>query len=137
MRDDSAEILFHFFFFPQEALLSSSGMCRYICPLFDNIAHSGSAANHSITHPPRCPDGWFWRGCHGVRHMSEPCKFLSLDSRKKRFLLTYKEADLALYPVIGLVLQVEDLLRSFLMHLVSKAWILFSESASRVYVSQE
>ena len=38
----------------------------------------------------------------------EPRKFLSLDNSKKRFLWINKEADLALHPVIGLVLQVGD-----------------------------
>ena len=38
----------------------------------------------------------------------KPCKFLSLDSCQWRFLWTHKEADLALHPVIGLVLQVGD-----------------------------
>ena len=38
----------------------------------------------------------------------EPCKFPSLDSCQKRFLWTHKEADLAPYPVVGLVLQVGD-----------------------------
>ena len=27
-----------------------------------------SSADHSVAHPPRCPEGWFWRGCHGKRH---------------------------------------------------------------------
>ena len=36
----------------------------------------------------------------------EPCK--SLASCQKRFLCTHKEADLALHPVVGLVLQVGD-----------------------------
>ena len=40
--------------------------------------------------------------------MPKPCKFLSLDSCQKRFLLTYKEADLASHPVVSLVLQVGD-----------------------------
>ena len=38
--------------------------------------------------------------------MPEPCKFLSLDSRQKRFLWTHKEVDLAPHLVVGLVLQV-------------------------------
>ena len=28
-----------------------------------------SSANHSIAHPPRCPEGWFCRGCHGIWHV--------------------------------------------------------------------
>ena len=41
-----------------------------------------------------------------VCDMPEPCKFLSLDSCQKRILWTHKEVDLALHPVVGLVLQV-------------------------------
>ena len=40
--------------------------------------------------------------------MSEPCKFPSLNSCQKRFLLTHKEVDLAPYPMTGLVLREED-----------------------------
>ena len=40
--------------------------------------------------------------------ISEPCKCPSLDSRQTRFLWTYKEVDLAPYPVVGLVLHVGD-----------------------------
>ena len=44
-----------------------------------------------------------------VSDMPEPCKFPSLDSCQKRLLRTNKEVDLALHPVIGLVLQVGDM----------------------------
>ena len=27
-----------------------------------------SSADHSVAHPPRYPDGWFWRGCRDVWH---------------------------------------------------------------------
>ena len=67
--------------------------------------------------------------------MPKPYKFPFLDSCKKRFLQTHNEVDLALHPVVGLVLQVGNT-EKFLMHLASKAWILFSESASKVHVSQ-
>ena len=40
--------------------------------------------------------------------MPEPCKFSSLGSCQKRFLWTHKGVDLALHPVVGLVLQVGD-----------------------------
>ena len=26
------------------------------------------SADHGVAHPPRCPEGWFWRGCCGVWH---------------------------------------------------------------------
>ena len=38
----------------------------------------------------------------------EPCKFPSLDNCQKRFLRTHMGVDLALHPVVGLVLQVGD-----------------------------
>ena len=41
-------------------------------------------------------------------NMPKPCKFLSLDSFQKRFLWTHKEADLAVHPDAGLVLQAGD-----------------------------
>ena len=41
-------------------------------------------------------------------YMSAPCKCQSLDSCHKRLLWTHKEADLAPQPVVGLVLQKED-----------------------------
>ena len=63
--------------------------------------------------------------------MSKPCKFLSPESCQKTFLWTHKGVDLAPNPVICLVLQVGDAEK--FRHLVSKAWILFSESASRVH----
>ena len=40
--------------------------------------------------------------------MPKPCKFPSLDSCQRRFLWTHKRADLALHPVVGLLLQVGD-----------------------------
>ena len=43
-----------------------------------------------------------------VCNMPDPCKLLSLNSCSKRFLWTHKEVDLALHPVIGLVLQVRN-----------------------------
>ena len=43
---------------------------------------------------------------------------------KKMFLWIHKEVDLAPHPVVDLVLQVE-VRRSFLRHLISKAWFLF------------
>ena len=70
--------------------------------------------------------------------IAEQCQFLSLDRCQKCFLWKHKEVDLALHPVVGLVLQVGDREKPpyFLMCLGRKAWILSSESASRVHVSQ-
>ena len=68
-----------------------------------------SAAEHSVAHPPMCLEGWIFVEAVVACDMSESRKFLSLDSCQKRFLWTHKEVDLALHPVIGLVLQVGDL----------------------------
>ena len=40
--------------------------------------------------------------------MPEPCKVSSHDSCQKRFPWTHKEVDLALHPVVGLVLHLGD-----------------------------
>ena len=65
--------------------------------------------------------------------MPGPCKFPFLDSCQKRFLWTHKEVDLALHPVVGLVLQKGD--TEMFPHALGFR-SLFSESASRVHVSQ-
>ena len=67
--------------------------------------------------------------------MPEPGKFPCLNSCQKMLLLTHKKVDLAPHPAKGLVLQVGNA-GNFLKQLVSKAWIPFTESASRVHVSQ-
>ena len=56
--------------------------------------------------------------------MPELCKFPSLESCRKRFLWTHKEADLVPHPVVGLVLQIGET-ETFSMHLVSKTRIPF------------
>ena len=54
---------------------SSSLFCRW--PLWAVLARAGmptlwccpssiASANHGATYPPRCPQGWCWRGCRGV-----------------------------------------------------------------------
>ena len=40
--------------------------------------------------------------------MPKPCKFPSLDNCQKRFLWNHMEVDIALHPVVGLVLKVGD-----------------------------
>ena len=56
---------------------SSSFYCRR--PMWTVLALAGmstfwycpsciSSADHGVTHPPRCPEGWFWRGCRGLWH---------------------------------------------------------------------
>ena len=54
----------------------------------------------------------------------KPCKFLSLDNYQKRFLWTHNEVDLALHPVVGLLLQV-GVMEKFLHALGFKSLILF------------
>ena len=53
--------------FLQEALVSSSGMDRDVHSLMLSIQYCFSA-NHFVAHPPRYPEGWFWRGCRDVWH---------------------------------------------------------------------
>ena len=50
--------------FLQEAVVSSSGIGRDAHSLM--FSSSISSADHSVAHLPRCPEGWFWRGCRGV-----------------------------------------------------------------------
>ena len=48
---------------PQWAVLAWVGKSTlWQCP------SSISSADHSIAHPPRCPEGSFWRGCCGMWH---------------------------------------------------------------------
>ena len=130
MRDDSAELLFQSFL--QEALVSSFWHGKG-CPLVD-VVHPvfPLPTTASPTLQGALMDGF---GEDIVAcDTPEPCKVPSLDICQKRFPWAYKEVDLAPHPVVGLVLLVGDR-RSFFMHLVSKAWILSSESASRVHDS--
>ena len=66
--------------------------------------------------------------------MSEPCKFPSLDSSQMSFLWTHKEVDVALHPVVGLVLQgdAEKFPQSLSFDNLD---LLFADSASRLHVS--
>ena len=67
--------------------------------------------------------------------MPEQCKFLSLDSCQERFLWTHKEVDLAPHPDVNLALLVSDT-EKFPRALGFESLDPFSESASRVHVSQ-
>ena len=120
MRDDSAEILFQSFL--QEALVSSSGMGRYVHPLMLPIQHfptlKGALEDGSGEAVLACD-------------MPELCKIPSPGSCQKRFLWTHKEVDLAPHLVVHLVLQVW---RSCLVHWVSKTWIVFrSQQAGSMF----
>ena len=103
MRDDSAGILFQSFL--QEALVISSDMGRVVLTLMLSIQRI--LCDHGVAHPPRYPEGWFWRGVVAC-DMPELCKFPSLDSCQKRLLWTHKGVDASPQPVVGLVVQVGD-----------------------------
>ena len=62
---------------------------------------------------------------------------LSLDSCQNRFLWANKEDNLAPRPVIGFELQIGDVEKFFLAHLVWTALIFSPVSVSRVHVSQQ
>ena len=48
---------------PLWAVLAWAGMSTlWCCP------SSISSADYGVAHLPRCPEGWFWRGCGGVWH---------------------------------------------------------------------
>ena len=54
------------------------------CSLFGFCPSSISSADHGVAHPPRCPEGWFWRGCRGCHDLlgrlgvsyKETCRFV-------------------------------------------------------------
>ena len=97
---------------------------------------STSSANHGVAHPQGALKDSFGEAVV-VCDMPEPCQFPSHYSCQKRFLWTHKEVDLALHQVIGLVLQVGDTEKfSQALGFEILQWILFSESVSRVHVSQ-
>ena len=122
MRDDSEEILFQSFL--QEAIVSSSGTGRDVDSLMLFIQHFLC----------RNLKGGFGEAVVAC-DMPEPCKLPSLDSCKTRFVQTHEGVDLAQKPVVGLVFQV-GVTEKFPHALGFESWILFSESASRVHVSQ-
>ena len=88
MRGDSAEILFQFFFFFQEALVSSSKMGR-------DVVHQAfplpTTASPILRSTLKDSVGEAIMACD----MSKPCEFPFLDSFRKRFLWTHKGVDLA------------------------------------------
>ena len=103
-----------------------------------NLLFSWNHFFHTCTdcfvHPPRCPEGCFLRGCCGMWHAQNMQVSISWQLPEK-VLWTHKEVNLAPHLVVGLVVWVD--VRSFLRHMVSKTWIFFSESASKVHVSQQ
>ena len=102
MTDDSEEIRFQSFLW--ETAVSSSGMERDECPLFDVVHPLPTTA--SSTFKGALKNGF--GEAVVARDMPEPCEFPFLDSSQKRFLWTHKEVDFAPHQVVGLVLQVGD-----------------------------
>ena len=150
MRDTSAEILFQSFL--QEAPVSSSGKSRDVHSLMLFIQHLPCRLRRQQpSRMPRrmllerlslrvtCPNYASFR----LLTVTPPPKKKKKKKKKKEILWAQREADLAPHPVVGLVLRVRDAEKSFLRHLVSKVWILFSSfffffshSANRVHVSR-
>ena len=65
----------------QEGRFRTEPLPVFLCrrPLWTILAQAGtptlwccpssiSSADHGVAHPPRCPEGWFWRGCRGLWH---------------------------------------------------------------------
>ena len=64
-RDDSPDISSFSLFCgrPLRAIPAWAGTSTlWRCP------SSISSADQGVARPPRCPEGWFWRGCRGVWH---------------------------------------------------------------------
>ena len=120
MRNDSAEILFQSFL--QEALVSSFGMDRDVHSLSD-VVHPAfpllTTASPTLRGALKDGFGEAVVACD----MLEPCKIPSLDGCRKE-VPEDKEVDLAPHPVVVLCSK-QEIRRSFLMRLVSKAWILY------------
>ena len=130
MRDDSAEIFFQSFL--QEATVISSGTggdvhSDVVHPAFPRLTTASPIIQGALK------DG-FGEAVVACG-MPESCEFLSLDSCQKRFLWTRKGVDLAPDPVVGLVLRAGDA-EKYPQALGFEGLDLFSESASRVHVSQ-
>ena len=57
---------------PVPVCFSAAGHCEHFWPVRGRMSavwycpSSISCADHGIAHPPRRPEGWFWRGCRGV-----------------------------------------------------------------------
>ena len=61
---------------PLWAVLAWAGMCTLWCSLLCILS-----ADHGVAHPPRCPEGWFWKGCRGVWH----ARSMQVSKTHKRF----------------------------------------------------
>ena len=126
--DDSAEILFQSFLAggPCEQFWHGQG-----CPLF----HVVPSADHDVAQLQIALKDSFEEAVVTC-DMPGPCMFLSLDRCQNGFLWTYKAVDLPPHSVVGLVLNGGDAEK--FPHALSFEGpdLLFSESTSRVHVSQ-
>ena len=61
--------------FSARALESSCAIGGDVHSLMLSIQHF--LCDHGVAHPPRCPEGWFWRGCRGVWHAQTMQVFVS------------------------------------------------------------
>ena len=105
------------------------------CPLFDkSVQHFLCQPRHQPPSQVVLKDGFV--DTVMMLDMPEPCKYLSLDSCQKR-LLWPTTRQLILFHIKSLVLcSKEEMQRSFLRHLVSKAWSLFSDCKSQLQTSR-
>ena len=132
MKDDSAEILFQFFFF-QEVVVNCSCMGRDVT-LWQVYSAFPLPTTASTTLQAVLKDGF--GDTFMTLDMPEPCKYLSLDSCQKRLLWPITR-QLILFHIKSLVLcSKEEMQRSFLGHLVSKSWSLFSDCKSQLQTSR-
>ena len=102
--DKAAEILFRSF--------SAEGLCDQfwhgkVCPFFDIVNPALPLLTSELSTFQTALKDDFGEDVLAC-DMPQPSKFLSLDSCQRRFLWAHKEADLALSPVAGFLLQVED-----------------------------
>ena len=105
------------------------------CPLFDVVHPAFSLPTTASSTLQGALKNGFGEAVV-VCDMPEPCKFPSLDSCQKVFLWTHKEVDHAPHPVVGLVLQIRRCREVSSGTWFQKPRSFFSESASRVHVSQ-
>ena len=95
---------------PQWAVLAWAGMSTlWHCP------SSISSADHSITHPPRCLDGWFWRGFHGCDNLSK-----TILQRGEGFIWTLKRSDK--YVLQALLRSYDELMNSSCTCCIKVPW---------------
>ena len=135
---DSARILFLFFFNVGGhclwAVLAWAGMSTLWCP------SSISSAYDSVAHPPRCPGGWFWRGCHGVwlawtMQVSVSWHLPEEDPVDPHGSWSCSTPSCWLQGQLLCFKSKQEMQRSFLGDLISKAWILFFSQQTIAFIT--